>query len=109
MNPAMTGVHQCGFVLLTCRLAKCIACTANMVTADVITGVSPAGGYTSSADCVHRPGYGMNALSQVSEKCEAGTWSAGLSRGDCIACPGGFTTLTDGATSEEACVVQPGW
>eukprot|EP00775_Hariotina_reticulata_P005606 gene5606-5844_t len=91
------------------RVAKCMACPANMVTPDVISGVSPAGGYTSSADCVNRPGHGMSALNQISEKCEIGSWSAGLSRGECIPCPGGFTTLTEGSTSGDACVVQPGW
>eukprot|EP00775_Hariotina_reticulata_P005607 gene5607-5845_t len=91
------------------RQARCMACPANMVTPDVISGVSPAGGYTSSADCVNRPGHGMSALNQISEKCETGSWSAGLSRGECIPCPGGFTTLMEGSTSEDACVVQPGW
>lgn len=90
--------------------ARCAACPLNMFTLDDIEGTgvsSPTDGYTSENDCKVKPGFGTTA--SIVEQCKVGTYNAGLNREPCKPCIAGMTTLAEGATSIDACVIQKGW
>lgn len=87
--------------------ARCVSCPANTATNDTLTGVAATSGWTSEAACLLRPGWGTTAT--MPERCQLGSWNAGGNRLPCTACPSGYTTLQEGSTLAEDCVVQPGW
>ncbi|KAF8061892.1 Svep1 [Scenedesmus sp. PABB004] len=88
--------------------ARCLPCTPGMYTRDVLDNALAPAGYSSEQECLVPPGWGTTTTDQV-QRCDPGTFNPGRNREPCQPCATGFTTLAPGATSSDACVVQPGW
>lgn len=88
--------------------ARCLMCSPNMFTLDVLNNVEAAEGYTREQDCKVAPGWGTTNTQDV-VMCPVGTYNAGGNRLPCQPCAQGFTTLGSGKVSDADCVLQPGW
>lgn len=91
--------------------ARCTPCGANLLTGENLPSLNttaPTTGYQNDQACLTQPGWGL-PTSGVAEQCPLGTWSAGGSRSPCTPCDGGYTTLQIGSTSDDDCVIIPGW
>jgi len=86
----------------------CRPCQAGMSTWDFKDGNTSVVN-VAPEDCWTLPGYGYDRKAQASKICAAGSYAAGWSKDPCMLCADGYTTLAEGATSDAACVIAPGW
>ena len=91
----------------------CRPCQAGMTTWDQNPNVDAATQAavlnTDTDSCWARPGVGYDKKAQAAKTCEKGTYNAGWNKDPCMVCKDGYTTVSEGSTSESDCVVAPGW
>ncbi|KAF8057919.1 Scube3 [Scenedesmus sp. PABB004] len=108
--PCVRGTYGQDEPNFNVRGGACTPCPDGTTTRDVLAGEPAAAGYTSADACLLIPGMGEGEGGPgVVGECAAGSYSPGYEQRWCTACPAAFTTLEAGATSKDACVVQPGW
>ncbi|WIA13594.1 hypothetical protein OEZ85_007160 [Tetradesmus obliquus] len=88
--------------------ARCVPCTINLFTLDVLTGNATTTGYISEQDCITKPGWGLE-ISGIVAMCQEGLFNEGFNRQPCRECDAGFTSVETGSDSPTACVVRSGW
>ncbi|WIA33742.1 hypothetical protein OEZ86_006857 [Tetradesmus obliquus] len=88
--------------------ARCVPCTINLFTLDVLTGNATTTGYISEQDCITKPGWGLET-SGIVAMCQEGLFNEGFNRQPCRECDAGFTSVETGSDSPTACVVRSGW